>query len=486
MLFNSIEFIFLFLPTSLIIFFILNRINNDLFSKGFLIVSSLFFYGWWNPIYLPLICGSILFNYYLGRFLAKNCKKNRRNRKCVLFFGILANITLLGYFKYYDFFISNVNSLLNLSLPLKHLILPLAISFFTFQQIAFIVDSYSGHIKDIKPNHYCVFVLFYPQLIAGPIVHHDEMMPQFADVKKRRINLKNIASGIYLFSIGLFKKVVIADSISPFVGNGFDKALSLDLLEAWVTSLSYTFQLYFDFSGYSDMAIGLALLFNIKLPTNFSSPYKASNIQEFWRKWHITLSRFLKNYIYIPLGGNRSGYFRKNLNLMTTFIIGGIWHGAGWTFVLWGLLHGFGLVVHSFWKGYRIKLPTCIAWFITFNFVNICWVLFRAKNWADALKVMKGMIGMNGLVLPSSIVNKIPFTAELGISSGLWLQNVQGDKNLIIHLLIFFAICVFCKNSTQIMQNFRLGYKTAIIAGILFVYSLLSINKASEFLYFNF
>ncbi|MGB6019807.1 MAG: MBOAT family O-acyltransferase, partial [Sulfurimonadaceae bacterium] len=267
-----------------------------------------------------------------------------------------------------------------------------AISFFTFQQIAYLVDSYRGETAEYDFLNYALFVTFFPQLIAGPIVHHAEMMPQFASKWNLVKNYKNIATGLFIFSIGLFKKVVIADTFAKWATAGFDHAETLNLLEAWATSLSYTFQLYFDFSGYTDMAIGAALLFNIKLPINFNSPYKALDIQDFWRRWHITLSRFLRDYIYIPLGGNRKGSFRTYNNLLATFILGGIWHGAGWTFVFWGLLHGMALVVHRFWKSIGFTMPNILAWFITFNFINIAWVFFRAREWDDAIKVLTGMV----------------------------------------------------------------------------------------------
>jgi D-alanyl-lipoteichoic acid acyltransferase DltB (MBOAT superfamily) len=335
LLFNSYEFIFAFLPITFFIYFYLNHKRLTEASKVFLVVSSLFFYSWWNPVYLPLILVSMVFNYVIGTSLTKDEEHKKVSKKQLLTIGIVGNIGLLGYFKYSDFFIGNFNLAFGSDIPLLHLALPLAISFFTFQQIAYLVDSYRQETKEYDFLNYAVFVTFFPQLIAGPIVHHKEMMPQFANARNKVKNYKNIALGLFIFSIGLFKKVVIADTFAVWARAGFDTATTLNLFEAWATSLSYTFQLYFDFSGYTDMAIGAALLFNIRLPINFNSPYKATNIQDFWRRWHITLSRFLKDYVYIPLGGNRKGNFRTYNNLMATFIIGGIWHGAGWTFVFW-------------------------------------------------------------------------------------------------------------------------------------------------------
>jgi D-alanyl-lipoteichoic acid acyltransferase DltB (MBOAT superfamily) len=335
MLFNSYEYIFIFLPITFFIYFYLNSKKLTEASKGFLVFSSLFFYSWWNPIYLPIILLSMLFNYGIGEIFTKD-DFVKINKKSILIFAILSNLLLLGYFKYMDFFISNINYVTSENIGLYHLALPLGISFFTFQQISYLVDSYKEETKEYDFLNYALFVTFFPQLIAGPIVHHKEMMPQFSNRWNLVKNYKNIALGLFIFSIGLFKKVVIADTFAMWATTGFDTASTLNFLEAWSTSLAYTFQLYFDFSGYTDMAIGSALLFNIKLPINFNSPYKAVNIQDFWRRWHITLSRFLRDYIYIPLGGNRLSRFKTYSNLMITFLLGGLWHGAGWTFIVWG------------------------------------------------------------------------------------------------------------------------------------------------------
>ncbi len=278
----------------------------------------------------------------------------------MLIVGILGNLLLLGYFKYADFFISNFNVAVGSNISLLHITLPLAISFFTFQQIAYLVDSYKGKVRKHNFISYTAFVTFFPQLIAGPIVHHSEMMPQFENIKNKIINKNNIAKGFFIFSLGLFKKVIIADTFAIWTKSGFDTSLTLNFLEGWATSLSYTFQLYYDFSGYTDMAIGAALFFNIHLPINFNSPYKATDIQDFWRRWHITLSRFLRDYVYIPLGGNRKGNYRTYLNLFLTFLVGGIWHGAGWTFIFWGFLHGVAIVVNRLWKNWGFKVNSFV------------------------------------------------------------------------------------------------------------------------------
>ncbi|HIP44808.1 MAG TPA: MBOAT family protein, partial [Sulfurospirillum arcachonense] len=427
MLFNSYIFIFAFLPFTFFVYFYLNSKRLTELAKAFLVLSSLFFYSWWNIIYLPLILVSMFFNYALGLSLRDESHKKRVSDKMLLTIGVIANLLMLGYFKYTDFFIENFNGIFSSEVPLLHLALPLAISFFTFQQIAYLVDSYRKETKEYNFLNYAIFVTFFPQLIAGPIVHHKEMMPQFAKAKNKLKNYANISTGLFIFSIGLFKKVVIADTFAIWATKGFDASVSLDLLAAWITSLSYTFQLYFDFSGYTDMAIGVALLFNIKLPINFYSPYKAVSIQDFWRRWHITLSRFLKDYIYIPLGGNRKTEIRTYTNLFTTFLLGGIWHGAGWTFVFWGAMHGFALMIHRVWQKVGVKLPTVLAWFITFNFVNISWVFFRAKEWEDAIKVLKGMFGFTG----------VEFYHDISMS----------------YILVAFIITLVLYNVTQLVEK---------------------------------
>ncbi|MEA3505654.1 MAG: MBOAT family O-acyltransferase, partial [Bacteroidota bacterium] len=356
------------------------------------------------------------------------------------------------------------------------------------QQIAYLVDSYRGETKEYDFLNYALFVTFFPQLIAGPIVHHKEMMPQFSKTSNLVKNYKNITLGIFIFSIGLFKKVVIADTFAVWATAGFDTATSLNFIEAWATSLSYTFQLYFDFSGYTDMAIGAALLFNIKLPINFNSPYKATDIQDFWRRWHITLSRFLRDYIYIPLGGNRGGNLLMYRNLMATFILGGLWHGAGWTFVFWGFLHGIALVIHRIWKSFGIKLNIFIAWFITFNFINIAWIFFRANEWDDAIKVLKGMLGFSGLSLPNFLETKLYILSEYNIEFGAWVAAIDSDggKYMMPWLLIALVIVVWSNNSGEKLKNFRFDIFHGVFVILILVVALLHLSSVSTFLYFNF
>ena len=497
MLFNSYEFIFVFLPITFFIYFYLNHKRLTIASKGFLVFSSLFFYSWWNIAYLPLILISMLFNYLIGNSLNKDIKENKKNfsKKSILIFGIVANLLLLGYFKYADFFIENINFISGVNLNLLHMVLPLAISFFTFQQIAYLVDSYKKETKEYDFLNYALFVTFFPQLIAGPIVHHKEMMPQFDSAKNMVKNYRNITLGLFIFSIGLFKKVVIADTFAVWATAGFDTATTLNLLEAWATSLSYTFQLYFDFSGYTDMAIGIALLFNIKLPINFNSPYKALSIQDFWRRWHITLSRFLRDYIYIPLGGSKISSFRTYSNLMATFIIGGFWHGAGWTFIFWGFLHGLALVIHRLWQTLGFKMWTWLAWLITFNFVNIAWVFFRAKEWDDAIKVIKGMF-LGNVLISTEFANAVNYFNPMINYFKIMGVKYTGFVNIYIFemIIVAFIMVLGFKNSMEIFfkDDFKLSnkdlYKYSILMALLFLIALFkgSIQEYSEFIYFNF
>jgi len=402
MLFNSYVFIFLFLPATLFVYFGLNKRKWTRLSIPWLIFISLVYYGWSNPIYVFLIVGSILFNFTIGTWLKRCSGTDRLKRKLILIMGISGDLLLLGYFKYADFFISNFNFFSHSQVPLLHVALPIGISFFTFTQVAYLVDVHRGETSGYPFPVYALFVSFFPYLLAGPIIHHKEVTIQYNQRSEKVVDYRNITCGLCLFFIGLFKKIVLADTLAKWVSNGFDHAATLAFMEAWATSLSYTLQLYFDFSGYTDMALGCAEMFNIKLPINFNSPYRSLNIQEFWRRWHITLGRFVRDYVYVPLGGNRISEPRTLFNLMVAFFLVGLWHGAGWTFVFWGCLHGGALVIHRLWRKFNIRMPRFLAWVLTFNFVNGAWVFFRAKTFGDATKVLKGMVGMNGVVFPES------------------------------------------------------------------------------------
>ena len=479
MLFNSYVYIFLFLPVVLLIYFVLNKNKLIQLSKGWLVLASLFFYSWWNIKYLPLILCSMLFNYSIGTTLNNyENTKLKINRKVILVLGITANLLLLGYYKYFDFFLKNTNLLFRSHLEILNIILPLGISFFTFTQIAYLVDAYKKTVKEADFLNYALFVTFFPHLIAGPILHHSEMMPQFSNLKNKIFSHKNLALGIFLFSIGLFKKTILADTLSGFVNDGYNIANSLNFFESWLVSISYAMQIYFDFSGYTEMALGAALIFNINLPINFNSPYKAHNIQDFWRRWHITLSRFLRDYIYIPLGGNRLGDFKKYQNLFITFVLGGIWHGANWTFVIWGMLHGFGSIIHSLFRKLNLKMPVFLAVVLTFIFINFTWVFFRAGNLHTALSMIHNMIGLNGFQLP-----KI-FHGHLRLDHINTLDFL--DPTNAIYTIILSFILLFTQNSMELVRKFKPSILIALVTSILLLISISALCQPSEFLYFNF
>ncbi|MBD3840133.1 MAG: MBOAT family protein, partial [Epsilonproteobacteria bacterium] len=405
--------------------------------------------------YIPLILGSIFVNYLIGSQLSRHTDRN------LLILGILFNVLLLGYFKYTDFFLENFNLFTDSTIPLPHIILPLGISFFTFTQIAFLVDAYKGKVNEYNIFNYMLFVSYFPHLLAGPILHHKEMMPQFDDESNRFKNSRNIAIGLFIFAIGLFKKTFIADNFALWATNGFDISHKLYTLEAWATSWSYTIQLYFDFSGYTDMAIGISLMFNIILPINFNSPYKALNIQDFWRRWHITLSRFLRDYIYIPLGGNKVSLYHNYLNLFGVFFIGGIWHGASWMFIIWGSLHGFAIVIHRIYKDLGFRMNSFLAWFLTINFINITWIFFRAKDMDSAIKVLSGMFGLNGW-------------GDIKITN--FLHNIGNSIEITLYFIVAIII-LMSKNSNQLADNFRPTKKIALAIGLILALGILSLSK---------
>ncbi|NJO77659.1 MAG: MBOAT family protein [Cyanobacteria bacterium RM1_2_2] len=472
MLFNSYVFILAFLPIALTLFFCLAHRSVKL-AIAWLTAASLFFYGFWKISYLPLLLVSIVGNYVTGQLITR-CKPEGILAKSLLILGTIINLIFIGYYKYAEFFISSINGSLGMSISVPEVFLPLAISFYTFTQIAYLVDAYRGEIRDKQYSlmTYTLFVTFFPQLIAGPILRHDELIPQLQNRQIFTFSSKNFAIGLLLFILGLSKKVLIADNLSPWVSSVFSDADGVGLLGAWIGALSYTFQLYFDFSGYSDMAIGLGWMFNIQLPINFNSPYKAKSIIDFWRRWHITLSNFLRDYLYIPLGGSRCGKARHYGNLFITMLLGGLWHGAGWTFVFWGGLHGSYLVINHWWRKRNIPMPAFAAWGITFVAVLISWVFFRAASFADAATLLQAMIGMNGIELPSAFPSVLHWGAEIGVKLGV---------------LAVLLVCVLrLPNAQEIVQLFKPRLEWVVIISVIATASLLSLNQVSEFLYFQF
>ncbi len=512
MLFNSIEFLFFFLPVVLAGFLLLQKLGNIRLVMLWLVGCSLFFYAWWNPVYVLLLIFSACVNFSIGKLLVRGGKEKGLN---ILVFGVLFNLGLLGYFKYANFFLENIRVVMDWSFNFEYIILPLAISFYTFQQITYLVDTRRGLADSHGFLEYSLFVCFFPQLIAGPIVHHKEIFSQFNKLVDRSMVRTNLRVGLSIFTVGLFKKVVIADSFSQFSTPVFELASqggSLYTLDALAGTFSYAFQLYFDFSGYSDMAIGLACLFGIKLPVNFFSPYRALNISDFWRMWHATLSRFLRDYVYSPLGGFFCSPARQRFNLFATMFIGGIWHGAGWTFIVYGLCHGSYVVIHQLW---RIKVSgplnlvgrrdyKAAAQVVTFLVVAMTLVVFRADSIVSAGDIYSAMFDWNGLQFATGYAAKLQHNKTLELASMLFGQGYAASVVFIL-LVMALAVCWFLPSTYQLFRHcdvvidrplagrepvISLNWKATavwgVFIGILAVSALVNLTQVSEFLYFQF
>lgn len=480
MLFNSYEFIFAFFPLVLFVYFTLAHYKATKLATVFLVFASLVFYAYWDINYLPVLVSSMIVNYYLGFFIEHS------RSKCLLIMGIIGNLAVLVFFKYTGFILSAINQIFNTCIEIPNIILPLGISFFTFTQLAYLIDAYKRETVNYNLATYSLFVTFFPHLIAGPILYHKNIIPQFANINNFAFSNKNLALGFSLFSMGLFKKVILADTLSPWVKVVFNNADKITFLEAWLGSLGYTIQIYFDFSGYSDMALGLGLMFNFILPINFNSPYKATSIIEFWRRWHITLSSFLKNYLYIPLGGNRNGHFKQIRNIMVTMLLGGLWHGAGWTYIIWGGLHGVYLVINHFWRKIGFELPNVVAWSVTFLCIVFALVFFRAHTLTDAFFILKSMLGCNGFVLPIGLEGQLSFMKKLGFSFHE-LSIVNGNiKREIIVILFLTVISIVGKEPYLLLQNFKPNWMWAFFISMIFSVAVLGLTNVTEFLYFQF
>jgi alginate O-acetyltransferase complex protein AlgI len=484
MLFNSAQFIFVFLPIVLSIFFLLGRLREHMLALMWLAAASLFFYGWDDPYrLLPLILFSIAFNFFIGRMLLAS------QSRIVLTIGICGDLLLLGYFKYAGFLVETFSDLTGLVVQKPNIDLPIGISFFTFTQIAFLVDAYRGEAREYEPIHYTLFVSFFPHLIAGPIYHHKEIMPQFQLQENFRFHIANLGLGLTWFALGLAKKVLFADVLAQYATPIFNAAAAgkpVGLLDGWIAVSGFALQLYYDFSGYSDMAIGLALMIGMRFPLNFNSPYKAQSLIDFWRRWHMTLSRFLRDYLYIPLGGNRKGPRRRYFNLLVTMLLGGLWHGAAWTFVIWGAVHGCGLVVNHAWNkiadAYRLRLPNPIAWALTLFFVTLAWVPFRADNLSAAFTIWKSLFGLHGLAPGETMTATQLATAAICISGllavALFAPNTQ-------QLLSYPRVIVAAlRQPTRFVPSLRWAMAAGVAFGI--AVSLIITQRPTEFLYFRF
>lgn len=494
MLFNSYVFVLLFFPIVLIGYFSLNHFNKYNLSKIFLLIASLFFYGYFNWWYLLIIISSIILNYFFSSCMLKTPKEKSTIRKTVFAVSLTINIGSLFFFKYYDFFISNINGIFNTNASLLNLMLPLGISFFTFQQLSYVIDSYKYEVPVYSFLDYALFVTYFPQLIAGPIVTHDEMVPQFADLKKKKFSSDNFAKGLYGFAIGLAKKVIIADSFGLVVDSAFADVSNLGTLNALFVMFAYTFQIYFDFSGYCDMATGIGKMMNIDITMNFNSPYKAINIVDFWKRWHITLTRFFTRYIYIPLGGNRKGNIRTYFNILIVFLVSGIWHGANWTFILWGILHGIANVftrlidknttLFSKDKPFAVKF---IFWLITFIFINFTWVIFRADSVSQAFEFYKQIFSFNLTPINKDFIDSL---RSDGLSLVCYFIPIIGDYIIRFApaLLMVFSLysSTRMKNINERIEYFKPDIIKSVITAALLVWCVMSFAGVSSFLYWNF
>ncbi|NDV79333.1 MBOAT family protein [Dysgonomonas sp. 511] len=483
MVFSTYSFVLIFLPIVLIVYFGMARFVPRRVQQVFLILASLVFYGalffngFGNLSYIWLILSSVIVNYSIS--LGVQNAKNGTGRKILFTAGVVFNVCLIGYYKYFNFFIENINLVFGTEYLIKYIALPLGISFFTFQQIAYLIGVWKRQERVPQFFDYTLFIVFFPQLVAGPIVFLNDVIDQYRDEKNRFFNVANFSPGIFLFAIGLFKKAVIADTFSDFVLNGYFQVENLAFGQAWMTSLFYTFQIYFDFSGYSDMAIGLARMMNIDLPVNFYSPYKSKSITEFWQRWHITLGRSLAVLIYFPLGGNRKGKVRTCINLLMVFLVSGIWHGAAWAFVIWGLAHGVVRVFEKIFERQIVKVPSLIRIFFTFMFVNAAWVLFRLQDTERALVVLKKMF------VPDSF--SFENIGILAYNANITYPDILATIYICVAMaLAFVMVFVFRKNSIDLYNNFQPKVKWAIVAALLLAISLVHFSRVGAFIYFNF
>lgn len=485
MLFNSYIFIFAFLPIVLAGYYLLNYRGLYQAAKGWLVLASLVFYAYFNPWYLFILAGSILVNFAFGRAILARAQAGGAQRLLCIG-GVLLNLGVLFCFKYYDFFISNLNALFAADWQLLHLVLPLGVSFFTFQQVSYLIDCRRGDAPRYPFVDYALFVSFFPQLVAGPIVLHGEMLPQFADVARKRFHSENFAKGLTIFAFGLIKKCLVADTFGAGVTWGYANIEGLGTGNAALVMLAYTLQIYFDFSGYCDMALGLGLLFNIELPLNFNSPYRALTVAEFWKRWHMTLTRFFTKYLYIPLGGNRKGKARTYWNVFLVFLVSGLWHGANWTFILWGALHGAAVVFCRAAGKWLAHLPKLLSWLGTFVFVNCAWVFFRAESISQGWALLAEAFSFRFLHLDVGLFNAMALP-ELNMARKLLGQNLRFNTIVILAFFLFALYAsIFLKNSGERLADFRPSAPLALLSTFFILWSVVSLTGVSIFLYFNF
>ena len=480
MSFNSYIFILCLLPISFIGYFALSRKKQE-YGLLWMAASSLVFYAWAGISILLLFIASLILNYIFTLFIKWS------NSKLILALGIILNVILLIYFKYSGFLVQNINALFNTDFIFKNIALPLGISFFTFTQISWLVDTYRGETRDYSLLEYVLFISYFPKMAEGPIALHGDILPQFRDPAKKTVDYDNISRGIMIFVLGLFKKLMIADTLGKAVDWGFNNVPDLYSMDIWIVMLCYTLQIYFDFSGYCDMAAGVSLLFNIELPVNFNSPYKALSITDFWKRWHISLTSFLRKYVYFPLGGSRRGTVRTYINMMIVFIISGIWHGANWTFILWGALHGACQVLHRIFRKPFDKIFAPVRWFITFLFVNIAWLLFRADSVAQWWYMVGKAFGIKYRTMHEELVSvfKIPRLRSVLSVAGIPYSDMGVYVfGMVLMLCVCMFICLVPRNNLE--RQHKTSVWTLALTFVLFMVCFLSLSNVTSFLYFNF
>lgn len=486
MLFNSYIFVFVFFPICLVGYYGLLKSGKSEAAKVFLTVMSLWFYGYFNLSYLLIMVCSIAGNYLFHRLLS------REPRKAVMILAVALNLGVLFYFKYFDFFLDTVNVAFGTDFVLRGILLPLGISFFTFQQISFIVDTYRGEVADCSLSEYALFVSFFPQLIAGPIVNHNEMLPQFRAFGKKKADWEQIAGGFALFVLGLAKKVLLADTFGAGVDYGYENLALLGRGDAALVILFYALQLYFDFSGYCDMAVGIGGMLGIEIPVNFNSPYKAVNIVDFWKRWHITLNRFFTKYVYIPLGGNRKGQGRMYLNFLVVFFLSGFWHGAGFHFLVWGMLHGVLYVVTRFWQRHvpqnKHRVMTVLSQIATFLYVSVAWVYFRAESIAQANTLLKTVWKGEAKKISLDLAECLQPDEFWYVLKVLHLDNLSFSRYILMFVILaaglYFSMAG--RNAKERVARLKYGPVSAAVLVVLAVWCILSFSGVSTFLYFNF
>lgn len=486
MLFNSYIFLFCFLPLAVIGYYLLSRFCKDVrVCRLFLLGMNLWFYGYLDPRFLAVLLGSVVFNYLWAILLRRGGRP--WVRRAALAFALVLNCGTLLFFKYTNFFIDTFNQLTGGHAPLLHLLLPLGISFFTFQQIALLVDAYRGEAPAYPFIDYLCYATFFPTIMSGPIALHSEILPQLQAASSRRFQWENFAKGLMAFSFGIFKKVLLADTLGRAADYGFASIHGMNSTTAFVVMLCYTFQLYFDFSGYCDMATGLGLFFNIQLPQNFDSPYRALTIADFWKRWHITLTRFFTRYLYIPLGGSRRGTLRTCLNVMLVFLVSGLWHGASWTFVVWGLLHGVAQVLCRLGKKTVAKLHPATSWLATFAFINVTWVIFRAPTLPAALEFLGNLFRLD--LGPLDLY----LTEHFDLVELLWLRlrilpTLPRWNLMLCVLFLLFALfaSVQMKNTNERLRDFQPRLRTMALSALLLFWAMISLSQISSFLYVMF